>query len=220
MSSATTPKPQGVQDLIDRIRDEGVRAAREEAERIVKEAERKAATLVAEARREADELRAKAHEDIEAERAAAQEALKLSARDTILQLEREVVSAFERFVRRLVTRATCDECFIRDLVLVLAGRAVEEFIHDKEIQIFISEAILTGKSDEKLREIGKQTILSLSSDMLREGVELIPASDIQAGARVRLVDEQLEIDLSDEAVARLLGERLLPRFRNILEGIE
>ena len=219
MSSSTT-KPEGVQELIDRIRDEGVKAAREEAERLVKEAKRQAATLVAEARREADELRAKAHEEIEAERTAAEQALKLSARDTILQLEREVINAFERFVRRLVTQATCNECFIRDLVLVLAGKAVDEFIHDKEIQIFISEALLTGKPDEKLQEIGKQTILSLSSDMLREGVELIPAADIHGGARVRLVDEQLEIDLSDEAVTRLLSERLLPRFRNILEGIE
>ncbi len=220
MSAADESRPLGVQDLIDRIREEGVRAAREEAERIVKEAERRAAALVAEARREAEALRAQAHEDIQAEKAAAEEALKLSARDTILHLEAQVIHAFERFVRRLVSKASCDECFIRDLVLVLAGKAVEEFIHDRQIQIFVSEALLTGGSDERMSEIGKRTILSLASDMLREGVELIPADDIHGGVRVRLVEDRMEIDLSDEAVARLLNERLLPRFRNLLEGIE
>ncbi|HEB78592.1 MAG TPA: hypothetical protein ENI90_08700 [Methylothermaceae bacterium] len=218
--TAKPPEPKGVQDLIDRIRNEGVKQAREEAERIVREAEHKAAKLLADAKEEARQLQEETHQEIEAERAAAIEALKLSARDTVLHLESQVFAAFERFVQRLVTKATCDECFIRSLVLVLAGHAAEEFIHDKDIQIHISEAILTGKSDDKLRESGKQTILSLSSDMLREGVELVPADDVQGGARVRLVEDQLEIDLSDKAVSRLLSERLLPRFRAILEGIE
>ncbi len=217
---AAGPQPKGVQDLIDRIREEGVRQAREEAGRIIDEAERKAAKMLADAREEAQRLRDQAHEEIEAERVAAIEALKLSARDTVLHLESQVFTAFERFVERLVTKSLCDICFIRSLVLVLAGHAVEEFIEDKDIQILISEAILTGEPDEKLRDIGKETILGLSSDMLREGVELLPADDVQGGARVRLVDDKLEIDLTDKAVSKLLSERLLPRFRAILEGIE
>jgi len=97
---------------------------------------------------------------------------------------------------------------------------VDEFIKDKEIHILLSDAILTGQSDEKLRQRGKQVILTLSSDMLREGIELIPSSEIEGGARVRLVKDQLEIDLSDRAIAKMLYERTLPRFRAIVEGVE
>jgi V/A-type H+-transporting ATPase subunit E len=56
--------------------------------------------------------------------------------------------------------------------------------------------------------------------MLREGVELIPSSEIEGGARVRLVKENLEIDLSDKAIAKLLYQRILPRFKALLEGSE
>jgi V/A-type H+-transporting ATPase subunit E len=105
-------------------------------------------------------------------------------------------------------------------VLVLAGQVQEELIGDKEIQIQISECLLTSKPDEKLREHVKQTILSLSSEMLREGVELIPSSDIQGGANVCLVKDKLEIDLSDKAIASLLYQRIMPRFQAILEGYE
>jgi V/A-type H+-transporting ATPase subunit E len=56
--------------------------------------------------------------------------------------------------------------------------------------------------------------------MLRDGVELIPANGLHGGARVRLVGEQLEIDLSDVAITHLLCQTMLPRFRRILEGIE
>jgi V/A-type H+-transporting ATPase subunit E len=209
-----------VQALIDRIREQGVQSANIEAARILAEAEAKAAQLLAEAQKQAEQMRAKASAEIEAERSAAEEALKLSARDTITRLKNIVTAAFQTFVGRLVTRATQDQELMKNLILVLAGHSAEEFIKDKDIQILLSEAILTGPSDPKLLELGKQTILSLSSDMLREGVELIPSGNVEGGAKVRLVGEQLEIDLSDKAIAKMLAAHLLPRFQSILSGAE
>ena len=79
---------------------------------------------------------------------------------------------------------------------------------------------MSGLPNEKLRERTKKTIRGLSSEMLREGVELIPSSEIEGGASVRLVNDKLEIDLSDKAIARLLYQRILPRFKSIMEGSE
>ncbi|KPK94638.1 MAG: ATP synthase subunit E [Deltaproteobacteria bacterium SM23_61] len=210
----------GVQELIGRIRDEGVQSGRQEAEKILQKARDEAAKILSDAKAESQAMREKAQTDIEAYRAAALEALKLSARDTVLQLKSKVASSFEVFVRRLVTSATHDEEFIKALVLVLAGHVADEFIKDREVQILIDKAILSGQSDPKLRERGKQTIMALSSDMLREGIQLIPSGEVHGGARVRLVKDQLEIDLSDKALAHMLYQSLLPRFRAILEGIE
>ncbi len=210
----------GVQNLVDRIRDQGILAANEKANKILRDAEAKSAKMLADAKLEVEKLRETARLEIEANHAAALEALKLSARDAMLQLKAKVSSEFEVFVQRLVTSATRDEEFIKTIVLVFAGHVKEELIGDKEIQILISELILTGKPNEKLGERGKQTILSLSSEMLREGVELIPSSDIQGGANVRLVKDKLEIDLSDKAIASLLYQRIMPRFQAILEGYE
>jgi V/A-type H+-transporting ATPase subunit E len=210
----------GVQHLVDRIRDQGVLAATEKANKILRDAEAKSAKMLADAKREVEQLRECARVEIESNHAAALEALKLSARDTVLQLEAKVASAFEIFVQRLVTSATRDEKFIKSMVLVLADHAQKELIGNKEIEILISESILTGQPNEKLQERTKQTILGLSSEMLREGVELIPSSEIEGGASVRLVKDKLEIDLSDKAISRLLYQRILPRFQAILEGSE
>jgi V/A-type H+-transporting ATPase subunit E len=210
----------GVQNLVDRIRDQGILAANEKASKILRDAEAKSAKMLADAKLEVDRLRENTRIEIEANHAAALEALKLSARDAMLQLKAKVSSEFEVFVQRLVTSATRDEEFIKTIVLVLAGHVQEELIGDKEIQILISEMILTGKPNEKLGERAKQTILTLSSEMLREGVELIPSSDIEGGANVRLVKDKLEIDLSDKAISKLLYQRMLPRFQAILDGGE
>ena len=216
----TTNSQTGVQDLINRIRDEGVQAAQEQAEQLLIAARQEAADIVARAKEEADALQAKARAEIDAWQASSTEALRLASRDTVLELKAGVMNRFEEFVKRLVISATRDKELVRAIVLVLAGHAAEEFIQDKEIEVRISRSLLGGQPDAELSEEGKRAILGISSDMLRDGLQLSPDDEIEGGARVRLVDDKLEIDLSDRAIARMISKRLLPRFRSILEGAE
>ena len=211
----------GVQDLIARIRDDGVQAGRQEAEQLLADAQRQAARMLEDARAEVEQMRQKARAEIQTEETAALEALKLAARDTGLRLEAEVVSAFESCVKRLVSPVAHDGSVIRALLLVLAGHAVEEFVKDEEIQVLVSD-LLFKEADEspELQERVRHEVLGITGEMLREGVELIPSSEVEGGARVRLVGENLEIDLTEAAIHRVLMKHLLPRFRGILEGSE
>jgi V/A-type H+-transporting ATPase subunit E len=209
-----------VQELIDRIRDQGVQAAQAEADRVLRDARQQAQEIVARAKAEADAVQAKAREEIEAFRQASLDALRLAARDTVLDLETRVLARFEESVKRLVVSATRDRELVRSIVLVLAGQAAEEFIQDKEVEVRISNSLLECRTGPVFKEEGKLAILGLSSDMLREGLELVPDSEVEGGARVRLVQDKLEIDLSDRAIARLISQRLIPRFKAIMEGAE
>lgn len=210
----------GVQELISRIRDEGVSAGREEAERLVEAAKRTSERMLKDAQQEIDALRRSAEIEIEADREAALEALKLAARDTGLELEAAVVAAFERQVTRLVSEITLDAELLRAMVLVLAGHSVKEFVQEKKIRVLASSLVFADQSDPEVSTRARKATLALSSDMLREGVELIPADDVTGGVRVQVVDEDLEINLTDEAISRLLLRHLLPKFRNILTGAE
>ena len=124
-------------------------------------------------------------------------------------------------MKRLVSPALRDPELIQALVLVLAGHAVEKFVKDQEIRVFVSDVLFkeAGESAE-LDERAKQAVLGITGEILREGIELIPSSDVAGGARVQLVDENLEVDLTDETVHKVLLKHLLPRFRAILEGAE
>ena len=216
----TTTTSSGVQELIDRIRDQGVQAAQDEAARLLVNARQQAQEIVSQAKAEAEAAQAKARAETEAYRQASLDALRLAARDTVLDLEARVLARFEEFVKRLVVSATRDKELVRSIVLVLAGHAAEEFIQDKEVEVRISSALLEGQTGPVFKEEGKLAILGLSSDMLREGLELVPDSEIEGGARVRLVQDKLEIDLSDRVIARMISQRLIPRFKAIMEGAE
>lgn len=211
----------GVQELITRIRDDGVKAASEEADRVLADAKRRAEKIVSVAKAEAEALRKKTREDVAAEKAAAEGALKLAARDTRLQLEQAVLGSFEGWVRRLVTNFVADPENTRALILVLAGRAVEEFVKDGDRRILANEILLADPDENpELMDRARGAVLGISGDMLRDGVELVPSSEVDAGAKVQLVGERLELDLTPETISRLLLRHMLPRFRGILEDQE
>ena len=213
--SEPSAKSSGVKELIDRIRDEGVQAARQEADRIITEAKAQAARIVSEAKAEAATLKKEAEAATQREQMAAIEALRIAARDTGLELRAAVMAAFEEHVRRLVTDVTSDGSVLRDMILVLAGRAAEDFIRDKDAAILVPKHLADAATPE-LEEFLRRTAVALSADVLRKGIELIPSNEVQGGARVRLVDDDLEIDLSDEAVSEMMLKLLLPRYRKIL----
>ena len=219
--SGKAPQESGVQELISRIRDDGVHAGQSKAEEIIAQARSEAARLVREAAEEAQQTRDKVAAEIKSEQDAALAALQMAARDTRLQLEAEVMAAFEEHVKRLVAPVVSDGSFIRTLILVLAGQAVQQYPVDQELEILVSH-LISGREEEnqELDDRIRDAVLGISSDMLREGVEIIPDRDVAGGARVRVVGENLEIDLSEDAISKLLFKHLLPRFRAIIEGID
>jgi len=68
---------------------------------------------------------------------------------------------------------------------------------------------------------GKLThfVLGLSDEILRKGVTFSASDEHESGIRIHMVDKDVSLDLTDEAIAALLLEHLQPRFRAILEGI-
>jgi len=221
-----TRTSEGVQALISRLRDEGVQAGREEAERLLSDARDEAARILDAARNEAETLRSRATADAAREREAAIAALRLAERDTVLELRQGIAHHFERHVKRLVSRAMLDEDLVRSLVLVLAGRAASEFLEGREADVLVARALFLGETpddDHARRQADARVrdfILGITGEMLREGVELMPADELSGGVRVRLRGEDAELDLSDEAVAELLARHLLPRFQALISGAE
>lgn len=211
----------GVQELISRIRDDGVHAGQNKAEEIIAEARHEASRILAHATAEAEETQRKSSAEVESFKRAAIEALKMAARDTRLQLEAGVLASFEAHVKRLVAPVEYDGSFVRAMLLVLAGQAVDQYPRDQELEILVSD-LLAGRQDdnEELDKTIRESVLGISGNMLREGIEIIPTSEVVGGVRVRVVGEDLEIDLTSEAVSSMLLKHLLPRYRGILDGSE
>jgi V/A-type H+-transporting ATPase subunit E len=205
----------GVQELIARIRTEGVQAGQQEADRLLQEAQHRAAQIVEQARAEAERFRAAAHAEIEAERIAAHEALQLAIRDTILDFKAQLSTRFAEKVKGLVAMELKDQDFVRQMILAIAGRAVPSEAANQAVEILFSDQLFPADKtgNEQLRDL----ILALTSEVMKEGIEFKPSGDNAPGIRLRLVGKELEVDLTDKALSDLLLKHLLPRFRAIVE---
>jgi V/A-type H+-transporting ATPase subunit E len=210
----------GVQRLIDRIREDAVGAGRAEAEKIVERAKAEATEILAAAQRERDEMKRRAHHDIEVESQAARAAVHTAARDVVLSLKAGVIATFEAHVKRLVSDALRDPELMRTLVLVIAGRVHREATVDKDIEVVVSALIDEHPADEPMPSSVRDGILGISHGMLREGVELRASPKVAAGAKVRIVGEAVEVDLTEDAISEMLLAYLTPRFRWIIEGTQ
>lgn len=222
----TTKVASGVQELISRLRDEGVKAGREKSDQILLEAQEQASRIVAQAKAEAEDILSRARSEIDTEKAAAIESLRVAIRDTELKMEAELKADFAAHVKRLVSVELSDKEFLQRVILGIAGMAAGgKACEDKPVEVLLPKDLFeTDEKGTKLTKKGKEQmrhlVLGISGDMLREGVDLKPSGDISGGIRIRLVGEDLEIDLSDQAISDLLLQNLLPRYVAIVRGAE
>ena len=219
-------KVTGVQELINRLRDDGVKAGREQADQVLQDAQEQAAGIVAQAKAEAAEMLDKARAGIETERTAAQESLRVAIRDTELKMEAELKAAFASHVKRLVSVEARDVKFLRQIISAIAGLAAgDKACGEQPVEVLLPKNLFeTDEKGARLTEEGqdnmRRLVLGISGEMLREGVDLKPSESIGGGIRIRLVDKDLEIDLSDTAISELLLQYILPRYRAIVTGAE
>ena len=207
----------GVQELVDRLRQDGVAEGREQALRILEEARREAAEIVELARREAAEIREKAEHASTRLRKAGEESLELAVRDALLRLRTEIEDRFAAQLGRLVSGRLQDGDFMGKLLSNIAGKAVPE---DRPVEIVLPETIRSAKPDNPMGSLEADVdgfVLGVTGDMLREGVTISVSDELNGGLVVCVADEDLEIRLDERALGELLRENLLPRFRELLE---
>jgi V/A-type H+/Na+-transporting ATPase subunit E len=212
----------GVQELIDELRGKGVEEGAAEAEQIVADARRRAAEMIEGARSQSDALLEQTRREMENLKASGEDALRLARRDAVLALKEELSDYFSGEVRRLVAHSLRDEDFLRKLITEITGRAMPNGT-ERQIEVLVPQTMLS--CDEVSKEVSEDKpgtcgyfVRGLTSDMLREGVSFAADPDGTPGLSVKVVGEDVEIDLHEDAITGFLLRHLLPRFRTLMEG--
>ena len=216
----------GVENLIRRLRDQGVGAGQERAEKIVIDAQKRAEWIIEEAELEAKLLLDKAKKQSDALRTSGEDALKLATRDALLKLRDTLLGSFSKEVQRVVGQKMDQEVFLERLILQLAGKVREELDLDikDNISLFLPNNPvgvdeLKNNPDELKAGTLTHFTAAIAADMLRKGVSIQVSDDVNGGLSVRLEEDDMVVDFTDETLSALLLEHLQPRFRTLLQGI-
>ncbi|MDD3981724.1 MAG: hypothetical protein PHT55_05945 [Spirochaetales bacterium] len=189
-----------VQELLERIKTEGVDKARKEAQAILDEARAKAESIIASAEARAAELDAATKLKIEAQENASRLALVQASRDSILALREKV----ERFMREAIKQST-DELFsssflekILPEILTLMANGTE-----KDLSVLLPE--------KSLKSLDSSLAARLSAELGKK-VLFKPFNAVDAGFYISVEGSSLRYDFSAEAVAEILSSRVNARL--------
>ena len=216
----------GVDELIGRLRREGVEAGQQQAEQILAEARAEARRLLDKADSEARARLESARKEADAYRAAGEEALKTAMRDMVLEMKATLSQGFSADVRRLVAHELQEPQVLRQMILEIVGRARDRagVAGSEAPEVILPEAVVgleELRNDPEALAKGPLTafVFGLTREMLQRGVSFSASAQQSNGIRVQLQDRDVILDLTESAVAALLLAHLQPRFRAILEGV-
>ena len=222
--NSATEVASGVEALIERLRQEGVASGRSQAEQIVSDAKAQADSTLKQAQEQADQIVSKAREEAENLKRAAHEALEVAFRDTRLALKTQLTQRFTGEVQRLIGAETQKPELLEKLILEVAGKVKEEVAVAQQVEVLLPRKVaglqeLSRNPQELEQGILTHFVRLVGQDMVQEGVSFGVAKDNQGGLKLRLVDREIVLDLSDRAIAEAILEHLQPRFRALLEGM-
>lgn len=228
MSIATTDRQTGktvsvgVQELIEKLRSQGVNSGRDEADKIIIDAQIKATELIADAEKRASAIVGKAREEADFITRAGKEALQLAERNAILELKDFLLEKFSEQIRAVVSHSMGGDKLLEEMILEVAGQ--NSLRGEQNVEVILPRKVIgvdeLRDNPELLKAGGLlEFAMKRASDMLQDGVTFTVGKANQSGIAFRLKDKDIEVELTDEAVSAVLLKHLQPRFRALLEGI-
>lgn len=193
-----------LQELIDKIKSEGIKTAEQESARVLKEAEHKANDILADAHDEASSIIAKAKEEAHRFEQTAKEAVKQAGRNTILSLRTRVTEIFDAVIAEETKQAYSLKVLEEAIVSLIKAWSKEQV---PNLQVLMSSS--------DLKKIEKQLKSRLAAE-LKKGVELKPFPQLQAGFRIAMKDGSAYYNFSDQGIAEILAEYLNPKIGEIV----
>ena len=190
-----------LQELIDKIKKDGVASAEEQAAKIIAEAEAKAASIVKDAKSQA--------ESIEKEAKAASERFQKAGEDAVKQASRNLLISFRDGINaelRAIVQDETAKTYSKDLLLKLVPETVKAWA-DKSDSADL--AVLLSKADLDALESGLKGALK---DQIAKGMEIKADAPLASGFRIGLKDGSAYYDYSAESVADLFAAYLNPKI--------
>jgi vacuolar-type H+-ATPase subunit E/Vma4 len=194
-----------IRDLIEKINEEGVRAAEENARAIEAAAQQQAVEILTKAKGEAEEIIAAAQERIRRDEEKERILLAQAGRDLLLSLRGEINAMLGRIVASEVREVLTPELLER-----LITEAVRNYSTGKEGDITVSV-------NPRDLEILKNHFLKRLSDETKKTILLQPSEEISGGFTISFDSGKSAYDFTDKALAAYIGTHLKPRLNQILK---
>ncbi|MBF0320028.1 MAG: hypothetical protein HQL01_09555 [Nitrospirae bacterium] len=203
------PSDTNLNGLIARIKVEAVDKVSRESEEILRQASEKAAEIVSSAHKEAGSIVANAHAVVKNMEETSLNSIELAARDIIISVRASLAGLFDLLLtnetRQVLSGKTLETLLFRFIEVLAQGKD-----SDTTIEVLMSE------EDTETLMAG---LLSSLKEKIKTGITLKAHPRIGAGFKIGIKGENYYYDLTDEAIAEIMSERLGPKLSSTFDSL-
>jgi len=195
-----------LQELIDKIKKEGIESAQTAAAKLKAEAQAEAKKIIEEARREAQGLIAQGKADAERSEKAGIAAVEQASRNLVLAFKGEIQGLLDKLTAEAVASSYSGDVIkeiLPDLIKNWAAKNTDSL-----------SVLLTEGDLQKLDASFKARLASV----LKGGVDLKAGKNLGGGFHIAEKDGSAFYDFSAESVANLLSAYLNPKLAETLKS--
>ncbi len=195
-----------LQDLTDKVYNEGVQKAKEEAESILKEAKEKAASLEQQAKDDAEKIKADAKKEAEETKKHMESEMKMAIDQSIAALKQDVTNLVTmQAVQPTTKELFSDKKFLGSLI----QKVVEGWVKQDEGDI----SIILPKADKKEMENYFKNELA---NQLNKEVKIDFSNEVKGGFKIGPSDGSYVISFTEQDFNNFFQTYLRPKTRELL----
>jgi len=190
-----------LENLIEKIKIEGVDKANKQSDEIVAKAKAQALEIVAAAKKEADALKADAKKETDAFRKQGENAVAQAARDAILALKVKITGLFDVVLKKQIEQSL-DAAFLKELIV----KTVDAYAKGQDVAVSVS-----ANDAAKLAAM-------LATEIKKQSFEIKTDSRIASGFKVTVKGSDVSYDLTSEAIADAMKVYVSARLAELVKG--
>ncbi|KAF5029077.1 V-type proton ATPase subunit E [bioreactor metagenome] len=197
-----------LQELTDKLYNEGLSKGKQEAEEMVAKAKKDAAAILADARAESDKIVSAAQKDALDIKQKMETEIKMAFRQTITTLKNQIENTLiSNSINKPVTAVADNTSFLKELIM----SAISAFNPKGSDMVSLSLLLPENKRIE-LESFFK----SEATKQIKDSVEIKFDNKIQNGFKIGPAKEGYHISFTDKDLQHLFSEFLKPKTREFL----
>ena len=195
-----------LQELIDKIKKDGVSASEKQAAAILSDAEKKVGVIIAEAEAKAASIIKNAEKETKRMEKSSEEAVVQASRNLLLSFKDSIIGTLDGLIK-----AETEKAVTQDVLKKLVPETVKAWCKNSDASEL---SVLLAEKDLKKLESAFKTSLKTE---IKKGLEIKPDKTISAGFRIGVKNGAAFYDYSSESVAELFALYLNPKVAGLLK---
>lgn len=200
---------QQIQELINKIKQEGIQEADNKAQEIEEQAKTQAQKIIDEANNYTQDLIIQAKKEIRQIQDSTHAALKQASRDMLLSLRMEVVNVLQKIVKQEVSDAL-DVGTLSKIIEQIINEYTKGSREDFDIRVALSPDDLQMLKDSMIAKLQNQ---------LKRQISFSSNEDITKGFTISFDGGKSEFDFSNQSLAEYLGRFVNSQVSSLLREV-